>query len=106
MPRHVPVGIEPLGCHRIEPAAELEALAPLLERPAVPPDAFDDPTDATVAPACDPFDERRRRVVPAELHAGLADRAAQQPDLALQLFDAVLAEPLERGVGLRHESAD
>src|SRR4051794_13150820 len=92
MPRHVPVGVETLGCHRVEPAAELEALAPLLERPALPPDAFDDATDAPVTPAGDPFGERRRRVVPAELHAGLADCAAQQPDLALQLVDAVLAE--------------
>src|SRR5947209_10395757 len=106
VPCHVPVGVEALGCHRVEPAAEVEALAPLLERPAVPPDAFDDATDAPVAPARDPLDERRRRVVPAELDAGLADRAAQQPDLALQLVDTVLAEPLERCVRLGHETAD
>src|SRR5256886_14429807 len=104
VPCHVPVGVEALGCHRVEPAAEVEALAPLLERPAVPPDAFDDTTDAPVAPARNPLDERRRRVVPAELHAGLADCAAQQPDLALQLVDTVLTEPLERCVRLGHES--
>src|SRR6266542_1748698 len=106
MPRHIPVGIETLGRHRVEPAAELETLAPLLERPALTPDAFDDATDTSVAPAGDPFDERRRRVVPAELHAGLAHSAAQQPDLPLQLVDAVLAEPLERRVRLGHESTD
>ena len=44
--------------------------------------------------------------MPAELHAGLADCAAQQPDLALQLVDTVLTEPLERCVRLGHESAD
>jgi len=37
---------------------------------------------------------------------GLADRAAQQPDLASQLEHAVLAEPLERRVRFGHEPAD
>ena len=69
---HVPVGVETLGVHRIDPAVELEPLAPLLERPARSPDAFDDPADPAVTAARDPLGERCRRVVP--LHLGPSAR--------------------------------
>src|SRR5262245_61627442 len=106
MPGHVPVGVEALGGHGVEPPAEVEPLAPLLERAALPPDTLDDASDAPVAAAGDPLRERRRRVVPPQLHAGLAHGPAQQPDLAVELVDTVLAEPLERRVRLGHEPAD
>src|SRR6266540_2810238 len=80
MARDIPVGIEPLGRHRVEPPIQIEALAPLLERAA--------------------------GIVPTELHSRLAHRAAQQRDLSVELVDAVLAEPLERRVRLGHEAAD
>ena len=49
VPGDVPVGVEALGRHRVEPAVELEALAPLLERAAGAPDALDDAPDPAVA---------------------------------------------------------
>ena len=70
----VPVGIEALGRHGVEPAVELEVLAPLLERAARPPDPLDHRADPAVAPAHDALGERRLGVVPAQLGAGLAQR--------------------------------
>src|SRR5919204_3125772 len=106
VPRDVPVGVEPFGGHGVEPSTKVESLAPFLERTAVTPDALDHPPDAPVAAAGDAFDERRRRGVPAQLHTRFADRAPQQADLAFELVDAVLTEPLERRVRLGHESPD
>ena len=106
VPGDVPVGVEALGGHRVEPAVEHEALAPLLERAARAPDPLDDPADATVATRRDALGVRRRGIVPAHLRARLAEVVADQVHLALQLGRAVLPEPLERRVRLRHEPAD
>ena len=106
VPGHVPVGVEALGVHRVDPAVEREVLAPLLERAARAPHALDDPADPAVAAARDALGERRRRVVPLHLRARALGRVAQQRDLAPQLVDAVLPEPLERRVRLRHEATD
>ena len=96
----------PLGRHGLVPPVEVEALGPLLERAARPPHLLDDRADAAVAAAGDALGQRGPGVVPLQLHA--LDRAGgvtQQVDLALQLVDGVLAEPLERRVGLGHEAA-
>jgi hypothetical protein len=107
VPMHVPIDVQPLGGHRLLPVGEVEALAPFLEGPSGTPDALDDASDAAIAAARDAFDQRRARVVPLELDAADARRrVAQQVDLATQLVDSVLPEPLERRVRLRHEPAD
>src|SRR6266511_1664700 len=106
MARDIPVGIEPLGRHRVEPPVQIEALAPLLERAAGAPHALDHASGTAVAPTGDALGERRPGIVPTELHSRLAHRAAQQRDLSVELVDAVLAEPLERRVRLGHETAD
>ena len=49
----VPVERQALGSHRLVPAVEVEALAPLLERAAVAPHPLDDAPDAAVAAAGD-----------------------------------------------------
>ena len=67
MTEHVPVERETLGLHRLGPAIEVEALAPLLERPAGPPHPLDDPPDAPVPATGDALGDARRRVVPLEL---------------------------------------
>ena len=77
VPGDVPVGVETLGVHRVEPAVEREVLAPLLERAARTPDPLDDPSDAPVAAARDALGERRRGVVPLHLRLrALASRRA------------------------------
>ena len=48
----------------------------------------------------------RRRIVPPDGGTRALQVVAQHPDLALQLLHAVLPEPLERRVRLRHEAAD
>ena len=64
-------------------------------------------TEAAVATAHDALGERRFGVVPLELRGALAaQRAAHEIDLAVQLFDPVLTEPLERRVRLGHEAAE
>ena len=101
----VPVGIEPLGRHRLGPAVELEALAPLLEDAAVAPHPLDHAADAAVAPAGDALGEGGLGIVPAQRGTALAQVVAQQEHLAAQLVGAVLAEPLERRVRLGYEPA-
>src|SRR5581483_9045351 len=106
MAGHVPVRVEPLGRHGVEPPGQVELLPPLLERAAGPPHPLDHRTDPAVAPAHDALREGRPRIVPAQLGAALAEVVAEQPDLAGELLDRVLAEPLERGVRLGNEPAD
>ncbi len=96
----VPVDGEALGGHGVLPAAEVEHLAPLLERAALPPHPLDHRAEAPVAPAGDALGQGGPRVVPLQLHPlGLRGGVAQQADLAAQLGDRVLAEPLERACG-------
>ena len=107
VPGDVPVGVEALGGHGVEPAVELEALAPLLERATGAPHPLDDPPDATVAAARDALGERRRGVVPPQLRArALRSSSRRSPTLRCSSCDAVLPEPLERRVRLGHEAAD
>src|SRR5262245_54459301 len=104
---HVPVDRQAVRGHRFFPQVEAEVLAPLLEHATLAPDILDHGTEAPITTRSDAFDERRLRVVPLEVDAAVSLRGvAQQPDLALELDDRVLPEPLERGERLRHESPD
>src|SRR5262245_7336371 len=101
MPRDIPVRVQALGVHRVEPAVEREMLAPFLERASVAPYPLDHAPDPAVAARRDAFGEGRGRVVPLELRARALERVTQQLDLARELVDTVLPEPLERRVRLR-----
>ena len=82
-------------------------LGPLLEHTTPAPHRLDHRTEAAVTTRRQPFDQRRLRVVPLQLDAAVTvQRVAQQADLAAELRDGVLAEPLERRERLRHETAD
>src|SRR5207248_10318570 len=85
----------------------VEVLAPLLEDTAAPPHRFDDGADAALAARGDSLGERGLGVMPTQLNGAIAPQVlSQESDLALQLGHAVLAEPLERRVGLGDEPAD
>src|SRR4051794_36589781 len=94
----VPVDRQAVLFHRVLPQADVEVLRPLLEHTAAPPHRLDHRAEPAVAARRDALDEGRLRVVPLELHPAVAlERVAQQPDLAGELGDGVLPEPLERG---------
>ena len=104
---HVPLDVEPGLGHRLGPQRDVEVLAPLLERAAPAPHGLDDRAEPPVAPRRQPLGQRGLGVVPRELEGlGAPGRVAQQVDLAAQLLDRVLAEPLERRERLGHEPAD
>ena len=76
--------------------------------PPAAPDVLDDRAEAAIAAADEALD---RWVALGSCHLmlhalGAAGVVAQQVDLALQLLDGVLPEPLERGERLGHEPAD
>ena len=65
----VPLEVEAVVGHGLEPQVEAEVLAPLLERAAPPPHLLDDRAEAAVAPRRQALDEGGLGVVPGELHA-------------------------------------
>ena len=58
VPVHVPVDVEAVAGHGVDPELEVEALGPLLERAAVAPDVLDDRTEPAIAAADDALDDR------------------------------------------------
>src|SRR5690606_581169 len=107
VPVDVPVDVEAVVGHGLEPQVEAEVLAPLLDRAAAAPRLLDHGAEASVAARRQTLDEAGLGVVPGELDTlGLAGAVAQQRDLALQLLGRVLAEPLERREWLGDEAAD
>ena len=97
----------PVGGEGVGPQVEVEVLGPLLEGAAVAPHLLDDRAHAPVAPADDALGGRGLRVVPADGQAPhRPGGVAEQVDLAGQLLDGVLAEPLERRLHLGDEAAD
>ena len=105
VPVHVPVDREAVAGHGGLPEGEVEVLRPFLEDAARPPDVLEDRAEPAVASAGDAFDERGRGVVPTQLHAPITTQVvAQEVDLAPQVVDRVLPEPLEGRVGLGHEA--
>ena len=98
--------VEPGLFERVVPQGEVEVLGPFLERAAGTPHVLDDRTHATVAPAHEALHRGGLGVVPAQGQAPRRPRRVlQQAHLAAQLGHGVLAEPLERRVGLGHEAA-
>ena len=95
---------QPLRRQGLLPQREVETLGPLLECAPGPPHPLDHRAHTTVAPAGHALGRRCRRLVPADGEPpGGAGLLAQQVDLALQLVDRVLAEPLEGRVRLGDE---
>ena len=99
----VPVAVDrvleghPLGRQRLGPPVEVEVLGPLLEDAAVAPDVLDDVAHPPVAPAHHALGRGGPRIVPLEGEPpDPPGGVAEQPDLAGELLDGVLAEPLER----------
>ena len=100
-------GSRPSAAIASSPAVEREVLAPLLEGAT---------RRASTRSMTRPTRRSPRLAIPsANVAAGSCHftcaaralgRVAQQRDLAPQLVDAVLAEPLERRVRLRHEAAE
>ncbi len=79
----IPIYVEPLSGHRLNPTIHFEVLAPLLEHSATAPDALNNFSDAPVAAAIDPLNHGGLRVVPREFDATFTSCVSKHPNLAL-----------------------
>src|SRR5206468_3976530 len=90
---------------RALPALDVEDFIPAVEPRAFAPDVFDYIGEPAISPSKHALDERDAAVVMLEPEVAIAQRAAQDLLLALDLVEWILRAPLERCVGLGHVRA-